>query len=741
MPVNIGPKIGIDGEAEFRKNLNSISQQLKTLGTEMKAVTSAFDANDKSQENLANQSQVLTEQISLQEKRIEEIQKALDHARSNYAENSNEVQRWQQAMNNAVAELNKTRSQLSKVQSEMDGTEDATQKLSDALKDVDDAAESASGGFSSMTVAMGNLISSGIQAAADAVINLVSSLWNLDEATEEYRKAQGRLNTAYEAAGYGPKAAKQAYSDFYGILGDTDTATEASQLLAKLADEQRDLSTWTRIAAGVNGTFGDSLPIESLIEAANETSKVGEVTGTLADALNWAGISEDDFNAKLAECSNESDRNQLIMDTLAGTYDEAAEAFYRNNEVLIASRDAQTQLNDVTAQLGDTISDIKNRITAEYLPTLTQAADALNGLLTGDLSLGEAFSRFADIGMQIGQQLLQGISNALPAITEAAGVLFEYLKTSIAENLPTLMESGLSAVSAFAASLRENVGLIVDGAIALAQSLAQGLADSIPTIVEHVPEIVSNIANTINDNAPKILKAAGDIILTLVTGLIEAIPTIVQNIPQIISAIVDTLLAFNWINMGKNVGKALSDGLKNAKNFIKESTENIVATIKNGISQLPQQMLTIGKNIVQGLWNGIKSMASWIKTQIKNFVGGIVSSVKNLLGIHSPSKVFASMGENMALGLGQGFGGEMRDVQRQINRSMSGLVAPSMTYGAMATSASTGGADTSGTAIAAAIRSGLDGAAVYLNGQRVGNLVTRQQNNAAIARGQSQVYI
>lgn len=741
MPVNIGPKIGIDGEAEFRKNLNSISQQLKTLGTEMKAVTSAFDANDKSQENLANQSQVLTAQMSLQEKRIEEIQKALDHARANYAENSNEVQRWQQAMNNAVTELNKTRSQLSRVQSEMDGTADATEDLSDALKDADGAAESASSGFSSMTVAMGNLISSGIQAAADAVVNLVSSLWNLDQATEEYRRAQGRLNTAYEAAGYGAEAGAQAYNDFYAILGDTDTATEASQLLAQLAKNQEDLSTWTRIAAGVSGTFGDSLPIEGLIEAANETAKVGEVTGTLADALNWVGIQEDDFNTRLGECSDESDRNQLIMDTLAETYDEAAEAFYRNNEVLIASRDAQSQLDEVTGKLGSTIANLKNELKAEFLPTLTQAADALNGLLTGELTLGEAFSQFADIGVQMVQQLLQGISNAVPIISEAAGMLFEYLKTSIAENLPTLMESGLNAVSAFASSLRENVGLIVDGAIALAQTLAQGLADSIPTIVERVPEIVSNIANTINDNAPKILKAAGDIILTLVTGLIEAIPTIVQNIPQIISAIVDALLAFNWINMGKNIGKALSDGLKNARSFIKESAENIVATIKNGISQLPQQMLTIGKNIVQGLWNGIKSMASWIKTQIKSFVGGIVSTVENLLGIHSPSKVFASMGENMALGLGQGFGGEMRDVQRQINRSMADLVAPSMTYGVTATSASTGGGNVAGDSIAAAIRGALDGAAVYLNGQRVGNLVTRQQNNTAIARGQSQVYI
>ena len=124
MSVNIGPKIGIDGEKEFRQNLNSISQQLKTLGTEMKAVTSAFDANDQSQENLSSQSQILTEQMALQEKRIEEIGKALDHAKSNYDENSTQVQRWQQAMNNAVTELNKTKSQLSKVQSEIYGRHD-----------------------------------------------------------------------------------------------------------------------------------------------------------------------------------------------------------------------------------------------------------------------------------------------------------------------------------------------------------------------------------------------------------------------------------------------------------------------------------------------------------------------------------------------------------------------------------------------------------------------------------------
>ena len=191
---------------------------------------------------------------------------------------------------------------------------------------------------------------------------LTTAFIALDGATEEYRIAQGKLNTAYEAAGYSAQTATQAYRDFYGILGDVDTATEASQLLAKLVKNEQDVSTWTRIAAGVSGTFGDSLPIEGLIEAANETSKVGTVTGQLADALNWAGIMEDDFNTKLAACGSESERNKLIMDTLAQTYEGAATAFYRNNEQLVRSRQNQAIMADITAKLGTASATAKNGV-------------------------------------------------------------------------------------------------------------------------------------------------------------------------------------------------------------------------------------------------------------------------------------------------------------------------------------------------------------------------------------------
>ena len=191
---------------------------------------------------------------------------------------------------------------------------------------------------------------------------LTTAFIALDSATEEYRVAMGKLNTAVDAAGFSAESARKSYRNFYAILGDTDTATEASQLLAKLAENEQDVSTWTRIAAGVSGTFGDSLPIEGLIEAANETAKVGQVTGVLADALNWAGIMEDDFNEKLEACGSESKRNRLIMDTLAQTYEGAATAFYRNNKQIVDARRNQATLDEITAKLGDTSALVKTRL-------------------------------------------------------------------------------------------------------------------------------------------------------------------------------------------------------------------------------------------------------------------------------------------------------------------------------------------------------------------------------------------
>lgn len=198
-----------------------------------------------------------------------------------------------------------------------------------------------------------------VGAAAGA---LTAGFLAMDGATEEYRIAQGKLNTAFDAANMSADAARASYRNFYAILGDTDTATEASQLLAKLTRSEEDITKWTKISAGVLGTFGDSLPIEGLIEASNETAKVGTVTGVLADALNWVGISEDKFNEQLEKAGSEASRNKLIMDTLSTSYDKASDAFYANNQQVINSRRNQATLQEVTAKLGDASAKVKNQL-------------------------------------------------------------------------------------------------------------------------------------------------------------------------------------------------------------------------------------------------------------------------------------------------------------------------------------------------------------------------------------------
>ena len=210
--------------------------------------------------------------------------------------------------------------------------------------------------------ALGDFAKKGVKAAGAAVAGMTAAFIALDGATEEYRVAQGKLNAGFQAAGFSADVARKSYRNFYAILGDADTATEASQLLANMAKNEEEVTKWTRIAAGVHGTFGDSLPIEGLVESANETARTGQVTGVFADALNWVGIMEDDFNAKLEKTTDVSKRNQLIMDTLSKTYDKAADSFYANNQQVINARRNHATLDEMLAKVGDTSSKLKSQL-------------------------------------------------------------------------------------------------------------------------------------------------------------------------------------------------------------------------------------------------------------------------------------------------------------------------------------------------------------------------------------------
>jgi hypothetical protein len=531
------------------------------------------------------------------------------------------------------------------------------------VKDVIKSGDSLASKLKSGLASAGKVAAKGIAAIGTAASGAVVGLLALESSTEEYRVAMGKLNTAFEAAGYGAETAQQAYNAFYGILGDTDTATEASQLLAKLADSAEDVSTWTDIAAGVAGTFGDSLPIEGLIEASNETAKVGQVTGVLADALNWAGISEDDFNARLSACSSESERNQLIMDTLSGTYDEASEAFYRNNEALVESRNNQAQLDATLATLGQTVSNVKNRLLSEFLPAISNVATAFSGMLSGTAGADQQFStavqglvnvavsklpEFLNMGVQILSSLASGIVQSIPTLVAAVPQIVAEIGAALTELLPQVLDMGVQLLDQFTSGIEtglpdmvsripeiitqfldyitEQLPTILDKGVELLNNLVNGIIRAIPQMVAALPQIITSFAKFIADNLPEIVRAGIDILMNLITGIIKTIPDLVASLPQIINAIID------------------------------------------GIGNLMGGIVDIGKNIVEGIWQGIQDMAVWIKDKVTGFFSGIVDGVKNFLGIRSPSKLFRDeIGRNIGLGVAEGIEDSEDDAVKAAN--------------------------------------------------------------------------
>lgn len=172
------------------------------------------------------------------------------------------------------------------------------------------------------------------------------------ESTRQYRTEMGMLESAFKTAGHSSEEAKQTYSELNAVLGDSGQATEAAQQLALVAKNEKELKTWTDICTGVYATFGEALPIEGLAEAANHTAQVGEVQGSLADALEWSGISIEGFNDKLAKCSTEEERQKLIMDTLNGTYSDASEQYKKTNKDVMDAQKAQEKLTDAFAEVG-----------------------------------------------------------------------------------------------------------------------------------------------------------------------------------------------------------------------------------------------------------------------------------------------------------------------------------------------------------------------------------------------------
>ena len=371
-----------------------IRQEINNVTGELKSQAAASVDNRGAMEKLEDT-------ISDQESALDDLKKEYMDVALEYGTNSKEAKGLAKQIKDLSGDLNKNRGTMSKA-------ERAADNLADEVDDAGDAARDASDGFTVWKGTLADLASSGIQGAMSGIGNLAGTFWNLGDETRELRTNMAKVETAFESAGFTTDQAADTYEHFYGILGDEGQATEAASLLSKLAKNEDQLAEYTQIATGVYAEFGDSLPIEGLIEAANETAKTGTVTGSLADALNWSTMSseewveafnghpralkrfqramkqgltvEEAFNEALTQCNQEWEKEQVIRQALNGLYGDAAAAYAENNAEIIAANKAQSRYNNALGGLGEIIEPIKTVFVNGMAGMLESVTEFMSGL-------------------------------------------------------------------------------------------------------------------------------------------------------------------------------------------------------------------------------------------------------------------------------------------------------------------------------------------------------------------------
>lgn len=662
MADNFGLKIGLEGEKEFKKALADINQSFKVLGSEMKVVQSQFDKNDDSVEALTARNQVLGKEIDAQKKKIETLRKALENASTSFGENDRRTQQWQIQLNNAQAALNNMERELDQNQRAIDSMGDEmrdaaqqTDKFGDEIDDAADKTDKASGKLEKVgSVLKGLAVTAGaaVAAAGAALAGLTKSFLDLAESTREYREDQAKLDAAFTTAGFTAEQAGEAYTGFYAILGEEDRSVEAVNHLAKLCSTEEELAQWTDIAAGVWATFGDSLPIEGLTEAANETAKTGTITGQLADALNWAGVNEEAFQSALDGCSSEQERAALITDTLNGLYQEAAENYKTLNGDVMEAQRAQALLTDAYAQLGaiaepimTTLKTMAADALTAMIPFVSLMGEGLQGVLNGTAGAAETFAegisglvsvlmeKLSTIVPVIGEAILA----SLPVLLEAGVNIIATLVTGIVNALPQLAAAALSIVLQLVTSLTELAPQLLQAAMQVVATLASGIASALPQLVPTIVQMVVQICQTLIANLPLILDAALQLVTGLAQGILNALPVLIAALPEIINGIVTFLLGAipqiieTGIQLLTSLVAALPDIITAIVAAIPQIIEGIITAVLNSIPQIIQAGIDLLVSLIQALPQIITTIVAAIPQIITGIVNALINSIPQII--------------------------------------------------------------------------------------------------------------
>lgn len=549
--------------------------------------------------------------------------------------------------------------------------------------------------------------------AGISVAALAASINELVSVTNEFQEDMGKLSVAAQQNNVSTDAANGAYRDMVGILGETDQSVEAvNHLFALCGDNTQALSDWTNIASGVYATFGDSLPLEGLTEAANETAKVGQVTGPLADAINWAseaavqqGVAlsgnqaavdaynsalasgatqEDAFNAALAACNTEQERAQLITDTLSGVYSDAGAQYQETNADVIAYRQSQSDLTAAMSSLGQAFMPIVTGLTNVATMLLSGVQPAVQWFVTNLPIIAPILAGIATtIGLLAVVLNASTIATAAQTVATNAAAAAQGLLNAVMNANPialvVVLIAGLVAAIIGLWNNSEAFRDFVTSAFQEIQKVAQVVIDAIvnfftvtvPSAIEVVMlrfQILQNRIVSVFDGA---LSTVSGFVSNVVDFFTVRVPNAVSNMLSAAGRIPGQIASF--------LGSALSSAASFAGSFASSAAKaagQFASNIVSGLSGLAGRVTSVGSDIVHGIWSGISGATGWLMSKISGFASSVVDGIKGFFGIHSPSTVMRDqVGKYLAEGVAVGWeeNDPMASIERDLNVGVSRL--------------------------------------------------------------------
>ncbi len=649
----------------------------KDLSGELRGVESLLKLDPTNTVLLAQKQDILAESIAGAKDKLKMLIAAQESMSKQLADGKISPEQYR----DFEREIESTRQQLTRLEAAASGTDDAVADVGDAAEEAGEKAEKASGGWTVLKGVMADLASSAIKAAVSTVVDGAKKMVS---AGLEYNQAmEGYVTNFTTMLGGNAEAAN-------GMVGSLQKLASATPLaMSDLAGGAQTLLAFGVASDDVSGTLqrlgdislGNADKMQSLARAYGKATAQGKLTGEtvqmmidagwnpLIDICDQTGESMEDVQKRMAAGSISAEELTQAVNhatDAGGKFAGGMEAASKTVAGLTS-----TLQDNVNAMLGELMQPVSDAMLSTLLPTAIDAVDQLT-------------TAFED--------------ESIDGFSRVAGNLIASLSAQLVSYAPQAIPAALAFIGALVTGLLLTTPDLTGTAIELVGALLLGIADQLPGIITAAMSALLGIVGKITspESITLLIQAAMQLMLALARGLIAAIPQLIDAVPGIITNLVESFYAMlpEIIGVGIEIVIALASGLVSNAGHITAAVPRLVETIVRGFLAAVKSYWDIGKSIVDGIRQGITEQWQRLKSDVSNLFTGLVSWIKNLLGIHSPSTVFAGIGTNMAKGIGAGWQDTIGDINRQIGESlqpqyvvgvdMQGLYAQSATLQAAA---------------------------------------------------------